>query len=317
MTMRLLWFVLAGFLLGFATSTLWEWLYFRRERMKLRDKRVQELEVQLAEEQKILAQMSVVQQPAPAWPQAEYHSPGVFLDSEAPGVPESAAEVRAPAKPIPKDPSPASSPAPPVEADDEPPEVESLALSFEEEPEEDDLSLERLAADLVRNPGDAPLGADHQFRQRYVQRSTDFPDDLSKIKGIGDVYKYRLYAAGIYTWYQVTESDVETLRAATNAYPGSNVDEWSEQARMLAKKNGREEAYYTGPVPDDLTKIIGIGPVGERTLCRAGICTYDQLAGATVGELHDLFPTAIAGDEPDFDEWIRLAIDFANRKGGE
>ncbi len=28
MTMRLLWFVLAGFLLGFAASTLWEWLHF-------------------------------------------------------------------------------------------------------------------------------------------------------------------------------------------------------------------------------------------------------------------------------------------------
>ncbi|MEX1019811.1 MAG: hypothetical protein WDZ49_09140, partial [Litorilinea sp.] len=31
--MRLLWFVFAGFLLGFSVSTLWEWLYFRRRRI--------------------------------------------------------------------------------------------------------------------------------------------------------------------------------------------------------------------------------------------------------------------------------------------
>jgi hypothetical protein len=29
---QLVWYLLAGFLLGFATSTLWEWLYYRRIR---------------------------------------------------------------------------------------------------------------------------------------------------------------------------------------------------------------------------------------------------------------------------------------------
>jgi hypothetical protein len=34
MELRLIWFVLAGFILGFATSMLWEWLYFRRQRVR-------------------------------------------------------------------------------------------------------------------------------------------------------------------------------------------------------------------------------------------------------------------------------------------
>ena len=33
---RLVWYVLAGFVLGFTTSTLWEWLYFRQFRLRAR-----------------------------------------------------------------------------------------------------------------------------------------------------------------------------------------------------------------------------------------------------------------------------------------
>ena len=31
---QMLWFVIAGFVLGFTTSTLWEWLYYRRKRLQ-------------------------------------------------------------------------------------------------------------------------------------------------------------------------------------------------------------------------------------------------------------------------------------------
>ncbi len=197
---------------------------------------------------------------------------------------------------------------------------EEFADAFENETigvdgyEDESTILERLAAELERPPEERQPAAPAVRPKSTVSRSKDHPDNLSKIKGIGDVYKFRLFAAGIFTWHQVAESDIETLRAATHAYPGSNVHEWPPQARALAEQFGRENAFYTGPVPDDLTQIIGIGPVSERTLYRAGICTYAQLAGATVDELQELFPIAIAGDEPDFEQWIRLAIDYANRK---
>lgn len=50
MELELLWYVLAGFILGFIVSTLWEWLHFRRERIKLRDQRIAELEATIEQE---------------------------------------------------------------------------------------------------------------------------------------------------------------------------------------------------------------------------------------------------------------------------
>jgi len=50
MELELLWYVLAGFILGFIVSTLWEWLHFRRERIKLRDQRIAELEASIEQE---------------------------------------------------------------------------------------------------------------------------------------------------------------------------------------------------------------------------------------------------------------------------
>jgi predicted flap endonuclease-1-like 5' DNA nuclease len=147
------------------------------------------------------------------------------------------------------------------------------------------------------------------------KRTENYPDELSKIKGIGDVYKKRLYAAGIYTWHQIAETDLETLRTATNAYPSSNVEEWPVQARQLAEKHGRKNALYTGPSPDDLTSILGIGPISAQSLYRVGICTFEQLAETPVESLAALFPIAVAGDQPDFIGWVQKAQELAERKG--
>jgi predicted flap endonuclease-1-like 5' DNA nuclease len=358
MTTSLLWYLLAGILLGFAASTLWEWLYFRRKRMKLDERRVQELEAQLADERALNAQLRLAQEELSGRTAPAYASPGVFLDSEservqtqpapdtiAGGSParSTAAEYSAPTSSVADatvgaQNTPTATPAAtPASTSGTPQNARAVAvaasqadganadadrhadryvdaLAVQEDDEDDVSTLERLAAELAQSPQEAVPPPAPAARNAPVTRSKNYPDNLSLIKGIGDVYKFRLYSAGIFTWHQLAETDVETLRTATNAYPGSNVDEWGEQARALAEKHGREDAYYTGPVPDDLTEIIGIGPVGERTLYRAGICTYSQLAGATVAELQSLFPVAIAGDEPNFSQWIRLAIDLANRK---
>lgn len=332
MTMSLLWYVVAGILLGFAASTLWEWLFFRRKRLKLQDERVRELERKLAEEQAENARMRLAQDAAASPPQSEYESPGVFLDSESPEAASDTADASDSADsmvlaPEVREQPGAQSDVPALSRNStaavQPSSNRSVSalqisdsgsLEFEDEPEDDPFSLERLAAELAQGPDESPVTSSSDGRGSVVPRSTDFPDNLSKINGVGDVYKFRLYAAGIYTWHQVAESDVATLRAATNAYPGANVEDWPEQARALAEKHGRQDAYYGGPVPDDLTRIKGIGPVGERTLYRAGICTYDQLAGSAVSELKALFPIAVAGDQPDFASWIRSAIERAKQK---
>jgi predicted flap endonuclease-1-like 5' DNA nuclease len=324
MTTQLLWYVLAGFLLGFTASTLWEWFHFRKERMKLRDRRVTELEAKLREQEELATKRQF--EAEEEWPAPAYRSPGVFLETEDAGAAARTAAVASaqagalpPASPAPQPRAPAA-PVEPVRTDAEPSRarrdlppsisVRRIALRGEGQPPREEAPAIPAAAPIE---DDIPEWAKHP---ELTQRSADHPDDLSKVKGIGEVYKIRLYRAGIFTWHQVATADQETLRSATNAYPSSNVHEWPAQARQLAEKFGRTGAVYSGPQPDDLTKIIGIGPVGAQSLYRAGICTYEQLAVTPIPELVKLFPIAVAGDQPDFDRWIAQAVKHANAKHG-
>jgi predicted flap endonuclease-1-like 5' DNA nuclease len=130
------------------------------------------------------------------------------------------------------------------------------------------------------------------------------PDPLSDVRGIGDVYEQRLYEAGIFTWHELGQVDVDTLRAITKALPTSQPESWIEQARQLAAENGRIGASYTGPVPSDLTRIRGIVQVFEQELVRAGIVTFAQLAQTTAPELAAIIPAHRLDDAIDFAAWI-------------
>ena len=63
---------------------------------------------------------------------------------------------------------------------------------------------------------------------------TPQPDDLTKIKGIGQVYAQRLNEAGIYTFAQLIDTDVETLEKVTSAIPAANAHDWARQAALLS-----------------------------------------------------------------------------------
>jgi predicted flap endonuclease-1-like 5' DNA nuclease len=396
MTMKLLWFVLAGFLLGFATSTLWEWFYFRKERLKLTDRRIRELEAKLRELETDTTSLIPTNSTATsAWSDPAYRSPGVFLETEeyeASGEAELGPEpdralpsalirdpfgnVVAPASTSRSEPARSepvrSEPTPTVAPRSEQTPADALRARRGDSPR----SRQEVLAALRRNseavqrgqaprtdaeahPTDSRRSSQLQstlvspiapevpetptpsaaapapttdsarpsmtvvptpLRQRWInnpaltRRTQEYPDDLSKIKGIGDVYKQRLYHAGIYTWKQIAESDLDTLRRATSAYPSSNVDEWVVQAQKLMEKTGRDNAVYSGPPPDDLTKILGIGPVSAAGLYRAGICTYEQLASTPISDLAALFPIAVAGDQPDFAQWVARAAVLADEK---
>lgn len=437
MATNLLWYVLAGFLLGFASSTLWEWFYFRKERLKLTDRRIQELEAKVREAEiepdkattpafapsvvPTVASVTAATRTS-AWSDTGYRSPGVFLESEeydngndafvkSPELKSSEVKPAERAKPLPVNTSTVAT-TPPVTAPPTavapsnsfvpsttspvasmppatPPSVapaDSTVVPRGDQPSPADaLRAKRVVAHRTRQevlaalrrnseavergeqlpsesnpakvgPGEdesrpslfgtveemddqkgAPLderetppqetpSADAQApalsaaRQRWfgkpelTQRSKEYPDDLSKIKGIGDVYKQRLYRAGFYTWKQIAETDSDTLRRATSAYPSSNVEEWHGQAEKLMEKFGRKDAVYSGPHPDDMTKILGIGPVGAAVLYRAGICTYEQLASTPIADLQALFPIAVAGDQPDFNQWVARSTALADDK---
>jgi predicted flap endonuclease-1-like 5' DNA nuclease len=380
--MRLVWFVIAGFVLGFSVSTLWEWFYFRGRRLAQAEPQpASEPQTQnhtFVKERYETGQPATVDsgtgwQPArsaggdsgngelddgidePAedgsstW--QSYQGPGVFLESEDEDVepfedsppaeqPDERPVEREAAPQTPRRPSPVTPPATPrvtpsVARSTRPTTPDIYRL----EPV-DDAEAENAPHTLFATPTNQNDSSHSEFQRREsrpavapevarkvepqsvpkspargakpVRKSNNYPDDLAKIKGIGEVYKQRLYAARIYTWHQITQTDEETLRDATQAYPSSNVDEWAEQAEKLTEKHGRVGAVYTGPPPSDLTRIYGIGPVGAATLYRAGICTYAQLAEETPQSLAPLFPIAVAGDEPDFAHWIEQARELAD-----
>ncbi|MFN3335708.1 MAG: hypothetical protein ACK47M_24680, partial [Caldilinea sp.] len=84
MTEAFWWYLLAGFFIGFSISTLWEWLYFRRRRMAIRDRRIVELEAAV----RTYAAAATPAQAAAAttndWGEPQFESPHVYLETEEP-----------------------------------------------------------------------------------------------------------------------------------------------------------------------------------------------------------------------------------------
>jgi hypothetical protein len=87
MEWQLAWFLLAGFLLGFACSTLWEWLYYRgvRQRKLALLRTATETNVPSI----AAAETALVERPETVV-DAHYRSPAVFIEGEkTPVMPES------------------------------------------------------------------------------------------------------------------------------------------------------------------------------------------------------------------------------------
>lgn len=163
---------------------------------------------------------------------------------------------------------------------------------------------EALAAERAATPA----ATQQPVEARPMPTASSYPDPLWRVRGIGVIYQKRLYEAGIFTWHQLASSDVDSLRAAAQAPATSDPTLWIAQARELAEQFDRVGATYSGPVPDDFTRIDGIGSLSEQTLYRAGVFTYKQLADLTPQALARLLPeAAAAGESIDFKIWLDQA----------
>jgi len=331
------WYVLAGFVLGFTTSTLWEWLYFRQVRLRARQTLAYKQGVTSAwqaSETVDAAADPIDELPMP-WETPVYQGSGVLLESErepapvyrqtAPVIqPAPVVDFQATSAPVTPPSAPQPSPAP-TYADALPPATPSLApdLSSSVPTGAKAYVLPSVATPVSRTVAPippieaapivippAPVGPAY----KAMPRAHGHPDDLTRIQGIGEAYKRRLYAASIYTWQQVANSDAETLRTVTKAKPNARPEEWKVRAQELVIKHNRENATYDGPMPDDLTRIDGIGPSYADALYKAGICTYEHLAAALPSELAEILLTPAIGSEFDFDHWIEQAVRLANVK---
>ena len=348
LSFQALWFVVAGFVLGFATSTLWEWLYYRGKRRPQQEP-MPPASVGLArvDEQPTNPAEAVAEKPATPWT-TPYRSPRIYLESEQvlPAAPAIAAVTPAPPpEPAPPAPNvvPTDSPTPRLN----PATLATLQATVADTPiaqtavrhaagiqpvaKQDAANTQVYDAPVVdatalsTTAPNAPLAVAAlpvaSALQPPVQPPPaddladrpDHPDDLAIIKGVGEAYKHRLYNAGIYTWRQVAESEPETLRRITRAKPNANITGWRQQAQELAAKYQRQHTTFRGPL-DDLTRIDGIGAITADLLYKAGICTYAHLADTLPDELAQIVPAPTVGDEIDFDGWINAAVRLANTK---
>jgi predicted flap endonuclease-1-like 5' DNA nuclease len=134
------------------------------------------------------------------------------------------------------------------------------------------------------------------------------PQDLEQIQGIGRVYEQRLYAAGIGTFWEVGMVAQDELKTILDVQEFQDVDLAAIQADALrlAQETDAMGETWDGSEPDDFDELEGIGPVLERRLYAAGICTYEELAKTARERLVEICK-APSFNRPDYDRWIEVA----------
>ena len=160
------------------------------------------------------------------------------------------------------------------------------------------------------------VGVANEPKEKPVESTPgeNYPDDLTEVLGIGRVYEQKLYQHGIFTFAQLAEADPRLLKQYTDAMDASNVGDWPRQAARLVKKHKRENAYYSGPVPDKFANIPGISESTEQRLYMLGLFTYEQLAAASVAQVETILTPAQRIAEVNVAPWIAKAAELARKK---
>lgn len=138
------------------------------------------------------------------------------------------------------------------------------------------------------------------------------PQDLSAVAGIGPVLEERLYAAGVGSYWALTELPDEALATILDAQSFQDIDLGAikASAMQLAAESNSLGRTWDGTSPDDFDRLPGIGEVYERRLYEAGICTYAAMAAATPERLADIC-RAPAMRTPDYQSWIATAAELS------
>ena len=134
------------------------------------------------------------------------------------------------------------------------------------------------------------------------------PQDLELIYGVGSVYEQRLYAVGVGSFWEVGMLPEALLNEILEVEEFQDVDlaAIKADALRLAEKTDSMGHTWDGTEPDNFEPLVGIGPVLERRLYGAGICTFEALASASV-ELLEKVCHAPAFQQPDYALWIEQA----------
>lgn len=141
------------------------------------------------------------------------------------------------------------------------------------------------------------------------------PQDLSAVRGIGQLYEQKLYRRGIGTYWMLSELSDETLADILEVKAFQEVDLAGirASAREWAEKTDSIGRVWDGTEPDDFEVLEGIGDVYESRLYEAGICTYEALAALTEQELAEIC-RAPSFRQPDYASWIATAQRLAAQR---
>ena len=136
------------------------------------------------------------------------------------------------------------------------------------------------------------------------------PQPLSEVKGIDSVLEQRLYAGGIGSYWSLAQlSDDELahiLELGETERAAVDLEDLRHDAARLARDTNSVGRRWNGSQPDDLERLVGLGPAHEQRLYEAGICTYEAL-GSTSPEVLATVCPGHAGHPPDYAHWIAQA----------
>lgn len=136
------------------------------------------------------------------------------------------------------------------------------------------------------------------------------PQPLSEVKGIDSVLEQRLYAGGIGSYWSLAQlSDDELARILELGEierAAVDLEDLRHDAARLARDTHSVGRRWNGAQPDDLERLVGLGPAHERRLYEAGICTYEALSSASPETLATVCPGHM-GHPPDYAHWIAQA----------
>ena len=91
------------------------------------------------------------------------------------------------------------------------------------------------------------------------------PQDLWGISGIGAVYETKLYAAGIGTYWELSEiADQDLVRVLeVQDFQAVDIVGIKAAALKLAEETDSVGRYWDGTPPDDFERLEGVGEVFE------------------------------------------------------
>ena len=141
------------------------------------------------------------------------------------------------------------------------------------------------------------------------------PQDLSRVRGVAQIFEERLYAAGIGTFWDLghtPESELSQI-LETESFQDIDLHTIRSDALRLVRKTKTENRSWDGTPPDDFRVLKGIGTINQVRLFEAGICRYEMLAGATVEQLAEICPASPL-DAPDYASWIAQAKALLDRE---